>query len=131
MSSISQIERSSSQTRMLPMRPPVRHDCGTHGWIGGWADRLETARLAADRVRLDGIEAPQAQHENAALSLLGARPDLAFVRLHNLINDGQAEAGAAFKSGLKRLENLFDLLPGHPGAGVGKVDLPIFAIVFN
>jgi hypothetical protein len=38
--------------------------------------------------RLAGF--PYAKHKRAALAGLGAHPDLAFVRLHNLVNDGEA-----------------------------------------
>ena len=51
--------------------------------------------------------------------------------LHDLIHDGQAESGAAFEIRLERLEDFFDLLRSHPGAGIGKADLPVVAQRFD
>jgi len=47
------------------------------------------------------------------------------VGLHDLVNDGQPQAGAAFKVRLERLKDLFDLLRAHASAGIGESDLPI------
>ena len=69
----------------------------------------------------------QAENEDAAFSDLGTRPHLAFVRLHDLIHDGQTQPGAAFELRLEGLKDFLHQLPAHAGTGVGKVDLPVLA----
>ena len=64
---------------------------------GGWqrVGQLESSGLAAVRDRWSsfrGRNAAQPQHKFAALPELGARPHLAFVGLHDLIDDRQAQA---------------------------------------
>ena len=59
------------------------------------------------------IEAAQSQNKRGPLPGLRPRPDFAFVRLHDLIDDRQTESGAAFKVGLERLEDFLDLLRRH------------------
>src|SRR3974390_2666731 len=73
----------------------------------------------------------QSQDEGSSLPLLGASPDFAVVRLHDLVDDGEAESGATLKVGLKGLEDFFDLLRSHAGTGVGESDLPVFAERFK
>ena len=70
-------------------------------------------------------QAAQPEDEDAALSDFGARPDLAFVGLHDLVHDGQAQPGAAFELRLEGLEDFLDQLPAHARTGVGEVDLPV------
>src|SRR5579862_6360824 len=97
MSSSSQIERSSSQTRMLPTRPSSRNGSGGIG----------RGRTATCRYHL--IEAAQPHHETRPLAHLGTRPHLALVRLHDLIHDGEAESCPTFKIRLERFEDFFRL----------------------
>src|SRR5215469_17022318 len=86
MSSISQMERSSSEMRILPMDPSGSRSvrvCRSGG--------MKLGQLAGFRagVHPGGVDAPQPHNEHAAVPRLGPRPNLAFVRLHNLVNDGQ------------------------------------------
>jgi len=53
----------------------------------------------------------QPQDEDTALSDFGARPNLAFMGLHDLIHDGQAQTGASFKLRLKGSEDFLHQLP--------------------
>ena len=53
------------------------------------------------------------------------------MRLHDLVDDGQPESGAAFKVRLEGLKNLFNLLRRHSGSGIGKADLPVIAQGFD
>src|SRR5580704_3650058 len=126
MSSISQMERSSSQTKMLPMRAAscCRH-CSVAIYTEGCGNDLAALTAHFCGGAFCRIQTPQPQDEHAALPKFRARPDFAFVSLHNLVNDGQTQAGAAFKLGLERLKNLLNKLRGHAGSGVGKVDLPV------
>src|SRR2546422_955912 len=119
-SSIWQIERSSSQTRMLPM------DSFSYGGTlvcGCCQGRVIDAAWGGDF----RAHATQPKNKHATLPHLGSGPNFAFVRLHNLIHDGQAQPGATFKVRLERLKYLFHSLRGHAGASVGKINLPIFA----
>src|SRR5271168_3035513 len=109
-SSISQMERSSSQTRILPMG----HLRGSSQGMGFLRDNYGTQGLAftfVDRQRIFR-SGKTAQPQNKFTSLPGLRtgPDLAFVRLHNLIYDRQAQARATFKLRLERLKDLLDQL---------------------
>ena len=72
---------------------------------------------------------PQPQNKFAALPEFGASPHFAFVRLHNLIDDGQTQSGAALEFGLEWLEDFLYQLRPHSGSGVRKDDLPI--VVFR
>src|SRR6266567_9400578 len=129
MSSISQMERSSSQTRIL----------ATQASSGSGRSRR---RLRRDQfpglvchdgsvvIRRDGplgIEAAQPQHKCGALPRIGSRPNLAFMRLHNLVDDRQPKPGAAFEVGLEGLEDLLDLLRRHARSGVDERNLPVVA----
>src|SRR6266478_1522552 len=123
-SSISQMERSSSHTRMLPMRSTSDPGRGcdafsrrSRSWHFGNAPFLGDAFC--------NRHPAQPQDENAALPYLGAGPHLAFMRLDNLIHDGQTQPGAAFKLGLEGFKNLLHQLPAHAWSGVGEVDLPV------
>src|SRR5271167_5186827 len=96
MSSISQMERSSSQTRMLPMRSSSRRRysvCGVERRRMGLTCGAGWGRSQT----LSGRETAQAKHKHAALPQLGARPDLPFVSLDDLVDDCQTKAGATFK----------------------------------
>src|SRR5271157_2825578 len=118
MSSISQMERSSSQTRMLATKPPFR--CSRRE-LRGWSRRQPSPsecfihRSAGSRSF--GVEPAQSENESGSLPRLRPRPHLAFVRLHDLVDHRETKAGAAFKVRLEGLENLFRLLRGHAGSG--------------
>src|SRR5215470_8079419 len=127
MSSISHIERSSSQTRMLATRSPFPNGAQGYGGQGSRRRHLVFAVLRFQLAPTTQSPAPQAQHERCALAQLRARPYLAFMRLHNLVNDGQAQPGATVKARLERLKDLFRLLSGHSDARIGEVDLPVVA----
>src|SRR5712692_3857238 len=115
MSSSSQIERSSSQTRMLP----TRSSCGCQRSSGGYAGGGSTSGAL--------LHSPQAHYETRALADCGTRPHLALIRLDNLVHDGQAEAGSALKVRLEGLEDFFRLLRVDARTGVGKTHLPVQA----
>src|SRR5579863_7088273 len=107
MSSMVQMERSSSQTRMLPMRssPGREGGCGT----GPQHRRRRTASLSLQSAgRWLCRQAPQTQNEYRATARVGARPNLAFMGLHDLVNDGQAESGAPLELRLEGLKNLLN-----------------------
>src|SRR6185437_10556013 len=128
MSNISQMERSSSHTRMLPMRStsPARRNrfpgLGKEFW-------LRSRRFG--RQALYRRQAAQPEHEDAALSNSGARPHFAFMRLYDLIYDGQAQSGAAFELRLEGLEDFLHQLPAHAWTGIGEVDLPVLTRLFQ
>src|ERR1700686_134832 len=122
MSSSSQIERSSSQTRMLP----TRSSCGCQRSSGGCRCRGSSASGALVVV-MHILHAPQPHHEAGAFADFRARPHLALMRLDNLVHDGQAEAGSTFKVRLERLEDFFRLLRVDAGTGIGKGHLPVRA----
>src|SRR5947207_3205551 len=67
----------------------------------------------------------------SALSSFRPGPNFSFMGLHNLINNGQAEAGTAFKLGLEGLEDFLDGLRIYSGAGIGKIDLPVIPCRFE
>ena len=71
------------------------------------------------------VAAPQAQHKGCALTLLGTCPDLAFVRLHDLVDNGQAQAGSTLKLRLKRFKDFLDGLWSHALPVIGEIDLPV------
>ncbi len=58
------------------------------------------------------------------LPRFGTDPHLAFVRLHDLVNDRQSQSRAAVEARLEGLEDLFHFRPAHPAAGVGEADHP-------
>src|ERR1700719_2196018 len=120
MSSISQMERSSSQTRMLATATPS--GCGQHASLVG---------RVSGRDRQAGVEAMQSQHERGSLPRLRPRPDLATVRLHNLVDNRQSQTGAPLEVRLKGFKDFLDLLRAHARAGVGEADLPIFSQGFD
>src|SRR5437899_7655657 len=100
-SSIWQIERSSSQTRILPI--------GSASYSGTLACGCCQRRVidAAWGGDFQGTHATQKENKQATLPHLGSGPNFAFVRLHNLIHDGQAQPGAAFKIRLDALKTVF------------------------
>src|SRR5579872_3250027 len=121
-SSISQMERSSSQTRILPTRPSCR--CRQYWCVHGHSGSIDT-----NGCRLLSANMPsQPQYEIASLSRFRTRPHFALVRLNDLVNNGQPEPCASLKLGLKGLKNLFDELRTHPRPRVFKVDLPVLAV---
>src|SRR5215472_912742 len=124
MSSISQMERSSSEIRILAMDPPGGRTVRVSGSGGMKLGEVAGFRAGA---HLGGVDAPQPHYEHAALPRHGARPNLAFVRLHDLVNDGQPQSRTALKLRLEGLKNFFNHLRTHPWPGVGEVDLPIAA----
>src|SRR5258708_323798 len=126
MSSISQMERSSSQTRMLATRPPFRPTrCKFHG---GQGVQLRFGRIFGLKCRKPpsfGIEPPQPQHESGSLPRLGPCPNFAFMRLYDLVDDRQSETGAPFKVRLEGFEYLLRLLRSHSGSCIRKAHLPV------
>src|SRR5208282_5413352 len=96
MSSISQMERSSSQTRMLPTRSSSHGDWSRY-ISNGSALRLPITRDLHQAQVLGRDHAAQPQHENAALPWLGPCPHLALMGLHNLVDDGQSQSRAALE----------------------------------
>src|ERR1039458_7705571 len=126
MSSISQMERSSSQTRMLATQPPFcRSRCE-------WRRRSrlqhrcsEVFSRGSTGSRSFCVEPPQPQNESGSLPLLRPCPDLAFVRLYDLVDHRQTKARAAFEVRLEGLENLLRLLRGHAGSGIRETNLPV------
>src|SRR5580704_16098436 len=99
MSSISQIERSSSQTKMLPTRSSCR---GRRRRVGERRGRLICGHYWGRRQTLTPHEATQAKPKPAPLAQLGARPDLAFVGLDDLVDERQTQTPATFELRLKR-----------------------------
>src|SRR5216684_1923650 len=124
MSSISQMERSSSQTRILATSPP---GCGNRRRFREQTGlRLARRDLAQpEGARCLCLQAPQFQNESSSLTLPRSRPHLAFMRLHNLVHNGEAQPGTALKVRLEWLEDLFYLLPAHTGSAIGKTKLPV------
>src|SRR5580692_4436179 len=120
MSSISQIERSSSQTKMLP----TRSSCCGRRRVEERRGRLICGHYWGRRQTLTPHEATQAKHKHAPLAQLGARPDLAFVGLDDLVDDRQTKTRATFELRLKRFEYLLDELLAHSRASIGEIDLP-------
>src|SRR6267378_3762741 len=121
MSSSSQIERSSSQTRMLP----TRSSCGcqrSSGGCGGGGGGSASGALVMRK-----LHAPQPHYEARALADCRTRPHLALMRLDDLVHDGQAEAGSALKVRLEGFEDFFRLLRVDARTGVGKAHLPVQA----
>src|ERR1017187_5916967 len=131
MSSSSQIERSSSQTRMLPTRASScsrgcqRRSESLHS--GGFGLDGSTGRSAGCRSPSFILDAPQTEHEAGALAHFRTRPHLALVRLDDLVDDGQTETSSAFKIRLEGLKYLFCLLRVDARTGVGETHLPIRA----
>src|SRR6266446_6745770 len=125
-SSISQMERSSSQTRMLAMRSPSRR---------------RTLRFPLPITRRQGllpcagsgrppcseIQTPQPKYKGCAFAQPRTRPHFTFMRLRNLIHDRQSESGSSIEPRLERLENLFGLLRAHAVAGISEVNLPVIS----
>src|SRR5208282_3163264 len=130
MSSSSQMERSSSQTRILPTRATSYSHC-------------RRGQCSSDRFRCGGgrcggssgrgglllcaviFHAPQAHHEAGALADFRTRPDFALMRLHDLVHDGEAQSGSVLKARLEGLEDFFRLLRTDAGTGIGKAHLPV------
>src|SRR6476660_5797711 len=130
MSSISQMERSSSHTRILPT--------GATSYPGSSSDVVRS--LGRPLRRNDRLECsnalrhrgtPQTKYEHAAFSQFRTGPNLAFVSLHNLIDDGQTQASSTLKLRLEGLENLFHQLAAHARPGIGKVDLTVVAYLLQ
>src|SRR5947207_10848768 len=121
MSSISQIERSSSQMRILGMRALPNQLSP-----GGFGYRL----LRRERkCRFNGLSHPQ--YERTAVFLLRSDKYFALVRLHNLVNDRQAKPGAALESRLERLEYFFHHLRIHARTSISKAELPLMLHFLN
>src|SRR6266851_2950399 len=123
-SSISQIERSSSQIKILGMGTlsdqPLGHGlCDHAGIFCGGNDRPIFRRP------------PDPQDECAPLPRFRSHPDLALVRLHDLIDNRQPQPCPAFELRLKRLKHFLHHLRTHPRASIGKAELPLAAHFFN
>src|SRR5206468_5348513 len=127
MSSISQIERSSSQIRILGMSAFSDQLC-RRGLVTRGRHHLQRRSLRQLGCLADLSDA---KHERATLARLRTHPHFTFMRLHNLVNDGQTESGSTFELRLKRLEDLFRHLRAHTGTSVGKTEFPVRSQVFN
>src|SRR6267143_1898018 len=123
MSSNSQIERSSSQTRMLP----TRSSCGCQRSSGGCRCGGGGGCSTSGALVMRMLHAPQPHYETRALADCRTRPHLALMRLDDLVHDCEAEAGSAFKVRLEGLEDFFRLLRIYARTGVGKAHLPVQA----
>src|SRR6476469_6796000 len=106
------MERSSSQIRRLGM-------CAS----SDQPDGRRLSDLGRGNSNRGGLS--QAKDEGAALLRLGPDKHFAFVRLNNLVNDGQPKSSAALELRLERLENLFHHLRTHARAGIGEAELPL------
>src|ERR1700694_3112201 len=124
MSSISQMERSSSQTRILATSPP---ECGNGRRFRGQTGlRLAPSDVAqALGERSLRLQAPQFQNESSSMTLPRSCPHLAFMRLHNLVHNGEAQPGTALEVRLEWREDLFCLLRAHTGSAIGETKLPV------
>src|SRR6202790_4651232 len=116
MSSSSQIERSSSQTRMLP----TRSSCGCQRRSGG-------CRCGGGSASGALLHAPQPHYKTRALADCRTRPHLALMRLDDLVHDGQAKPGSTLKVRLEGFEDFFRLLRVYARTGVGEAHLPVQA----
>src|SRR5580692_2104815 len=107
MSSISQMERSSSQTRMLAMEASSCPGCGRGGPLRHQHPRFFRQALISPTVIAGGcalgIKTSQAQNERGSLPWFRSGPHLALMGLDNLVDNREAEAGAAFEIGLEGL----------------------------
>src|SRR5438552_18485351 len=124
MSSISQMERSSSQTRILATSPPW---CG-HGrrFRGQTGLRLAPSDLAQPQGECSlCLQAPQFKHESSSLTLPRSRPHFAFMRLHNLVHNGEAQPGTALEARLEWLDELYYLLRANPAYDTGNYNIPV------
>src|ERR1700756_1800944 len=123
-SSISQMERSSSQTRMLATRTSSRRCSRRLG------DRQHVRFIACSVAGSHGVfrvQAAESQDKCRALARLRSGPYFPVVSLYDLVNDRQPQPGASFKVGLEGFEDFFDLLRRHAHSGVHERDLPVIA----
>src|SRR6266404_3716276 len=120
-SSISQIERSSSQIRMLGMSA-FSHQLFRRG-------SLQLGCLCRRHV-LDRCPA-ETNHECTSLPRLGPDPHLSLMRMNNLVHNGQAQSGPTFKLRLERFESFFRHLRTHTQPGVSEAELPVAPIFLN
>src|SRR5258708_5579179 len=112
MSSISQIERSSSQTRMLPM--DSSYCSGSHlAREGGLRFAL---RIGLGGHVFDRVYSAQTKDKDASFTRTGTRPHFALMCLNDLVHDRQPKSRTTFEFRLKRFEYLFRQLGGHAGA---------------
>src|SRR5438874_6609615 len=120
MSSISQMERSSSQMRILGMRA-----------LRFGVLRQRCRNLC--RPSSDEFFCSLSHSQDKRASLAGLRPDphFAFVCLHDLVNDCKAQASAAFELRLEWLKDFFNHLRTHSRARISKTELPFIAEFFN
>src|SRR5947199_10488622 len=107
MSSISQMERWSSQTRILAMR----YTCSHYYWRPALLHRFGLGQF---------------QNELSALARLRLHGDFGPMRLHDLVNQCQTHAGAAFKLRLEWLKDFFQQLGVDAGTCVQETDVPVF-----
>src|ERR1700687_6008255 len=121
MSSSSQIERSSSQTRMLP----TSSSCGCQRSSGGCGGGSSASGALVAVMRI--LHAPQPHYKTRALADSRTRPHLALMRLDDLVHDGQAKPGSTLKVRLDGCEDLFRLLRVYARTGVGEAHLPVQA----
>src|ERR1700690_297152 len=139
----SQMERSSSQTRMLPTRGSSCCRCccfhsSSRGsrcrdrefeFFRGRCGRSSDgdAVRAVTLMRVHMLDTPQPDYKAGSLAELRARPHLALMRLHDLVDDGEAESGSALENRLERVKDFFRLLPIDTCAGVGEAHFPVAA----
>src|SRR5260370_29275019 len=118
-SSSSQIERSSSQTRMLP----TRSSCGCQRSSGGCRCGGGGGCSASGAL----LHAPQPHHDTRAPADSRPRPHLALMRLDDLVHDGHAKPGSTLKVRLAGFEDFFRLLRVYARTGVSETHLPVQA----
>src|ERR1035441_8393768 len=122
-SSSSQIERSSSQTRMLPTRSTSRVHPRSIGQFRSRRRAIGILRLGF----LCPLHAPQAQHKVGALANFRPGPHLPLVGLYDLVHNGQAKSRAPFEIRLKGLEDFLRLLRLDARPSVGEIHFPVGA----
>src|SRR5437016_3760347 len=112
MSSISQMERWSSQTRILAMR----YTCSHYYWRPTLLHRFGLGQF---------------QNELSALARLRLHGDFGPMRLHDLVNQGQTQARSAFKLRLEWFKDSFQQLRRDARTCVLETELPFFTNSLN
>src|SRR5579862_3043941 len=124
MSSTSQMDRSSSQTRMLPTARPSSR-ARSHGGHRGQLRLRGLVVLFRAGAFSYNVRAAQLQREHGSLAWYRTHHDLCLVGLHNLVNDGQPQPGTALEVPLEGLEDFLHLLLAQAVAAIGKTDNPV------
>src|SRR5882724_4790325 len=139
MSRSSQMERSSSATRMLPTStsfvgtPPVRTcGCGAGGYVQHDASRARGFGCLFALVQcLVGFFATQEQAEIGPAAGAGSCCDSSVMCLHNLVDNGESQTRADMILILEGLKNAQGLLLCEGIAGVGNLDFPTVLPIFH